>query len=363
MYMQMYTARHQYPCTLLHTCAQLEDLKRDHQKMAATHASNEAELERLRSTTTSTSESAAADQNRAMEADKRYALLQQEHTAKINEWQAEKKVLEEAKASLTSQTSELTTRVAHFETEMATATAKMEAEIAARQEAEMKLQTVNQAHNKALTSALEQDSASAATGKRVLQLQTALNLEQQTAFKAKADLATLEKEHKSMRARAERDSDNMQRKLSEQTKQMSKVQQQSEAHRTEVARLQRVHSQHEAETSKRVAHLEKQLENARTRQSGQSGHAEQMSKDLVATNHRLQQAQQAAAKLEAKLRASNEELSEKNAALGELKTQEQKLREEVTSLTKHTSEMTTRTEAMKTAIDRLENSKKELKVG
>ena len=337
-------------------------MKRDHQKISATKATLETELESLRATTTCSSESATADQNRAMEADKRYAVLQQEHTTKLNEWQAEKKLLEETKVSLTAQTAELSTKVVHLETEMSAATAKMEAEMAARNEAEMKLQTVNQAHNMALTSALQQDNASAATGKRVLQLQTALNLEQQTAFKAKTDLAALQKEHKNLRARAERDSDSLQKKLSEQAKQMAKVQQHAEAHRTEAARLQRVHSQHETQTSKRIAHLEKQLESARTKQSGQSGHAEQMSKDLVNTNHRLQQAQQAAAKLEAKLRENNKELCEKRTALGELKTTEQQLREKVTSLTQNTTELTARTEAMKVAIERLEGSKKELKV-
>ena len=330
--------------------------------MVATNTTLEAELERLRTTSTCTSESAAADQNRAMEADKRYNLLQEEHANKLNEWQTEKKMLEDTKASLTKQTQDLGTQVAHLETEIATATANMETEIAARNEAEMKLQTVNQAHNKALSSALVQDSASAASSKRVLQLQTALNLEQQTAFKAKADLLALEKEHKSLRGRAERDNEKIQKQLCEQTQQMAKVQQQADAHRTEVSRLQRVHSQHEAETGKRIAHLEKQVESARARNSGESGNVQQMSKDLVTAHHRLQQAQQAAAKLEAKLRDCSEELSENRAAVGQLKTKEEELYGEVTSLTKSNSELTARAEAMKVAIERLEGSKKELKV-
>ena len=337
-------------------------MKRYHQKVAATNSTLEAELERLRATSNCTSESATADQNRAMEADKRYKQLQDEHANRLNEWQAEKKMLEETKASLTAQTQDLGTQVAHLETEIASATAKMEAEIAARDEAELKLQTVNQAHNMALTSALQQDNASAATSKRVLQLQTALNLEQQTASKAKADLVALQKEHKSLRGRAERDNEKIQKQLCEQTKQMAKVQQQADAHRTEVSRLQCVNSQHEAETSKRINHLEKQLESARSRHSGESGNMQQMSKDLVTAHHRLQQAQQAAAKLETKLRECKEDLSENRTAVGQLKTKEGQLSEKVSALTKSNTELTARTEGMKVAIDKLEANKKELKV-
>ena len=83
---------------------------------------------------------------------------------------------------------------------------------------------------------MEQDTASVASSKRVLQLQTALNLEQQTASKAKADLLALEKEHKSLRGRAEHDNETIQKQLSDQTQKMAKVQQQADAHRTEVSR-------------------------------------------------------------------------------------------------------------------------------